>query len=37
MKLFYHFVQSPEEEAIYGTGDHYHEPNEFITKVSALP
>lgn len=24
--------QSPEEEAIYGTGDHYHEPNEFITK-----
>lgn len=24
--------QSPEEEAIYGSGTHYHEPNKFITK-----
>ena len=30
----YGFIQSPEEEAIYGSGDHYHEPNHFITKVS---
>ena len=27
-------IQSPDEEAIYGTGTHYHEPNQFITKVS---
>ncbi|XP_074617747.1 1-phosphatidylinositol 4,5-bisphosphate phosphodiesterase gamma-1-like [Acropora palmata] len=24
--------QCPEEDAIYGSGDHYHEPNQFITK-----
>jgi len=42
MKLKYHINedvlskvgQSPDEEAIYGTGTHYHEPNQFITKVS---
>ncbi|XP_022794203.1 1-phosphatidylinositol 4,5-bisphosphate phosphodiesterase gamma-1-like isoform X3 [Stylophora pistillata] len=26
--------QSPDEDAIYGTGDHYHEPNQFITKAA---
>ena len=29
----YIYIQSPDEEAIYGTGTHYHEPNQFITKV----
>lgn len=24
--------QCPEEDAIYGSGDHYHEPNQFMTK-----
>lgn len=42
MKLKYHINedvlskvgQSPDEEAIYGTGTHYHEPNQFITKAA---
>jgi hypothetical protein len=29
-------LQTPEEEAIYGTGELYHEPNAFVTKVMLI-